>query len=225
MISVIFPYWQRKAATDWTIALMATQYPDLDMEVIVADDGSPSPYTPIKGTPWPVRVVRLPPKSEPKNPCLPINLGVEIARGDVIVLSNPEITHRAPILQEMLAELERQGRDAYIQAAVWCPDEHRWHSHSTIAGQGDTPLPPKACLHFLTMLHRDLWNKAGGFDEEYRDGSAFDDNDFVMRLAAAGARFISRDDLVADHPHNDPRTRWLPGQHARNAEIFRRKWC
>jgi glycosyltransferase involved in cell wall biosynthesis len=221
MISVIFPYWQRKEATDDNIALMSTLYAGMDVEVVVVDDGSPEPYETQAGI---ARVVRLPAKREPKNPSTPINRGVAAARGDYLVLTSPEISHRAPLLGAMRDELDKQGRDAYIQAAVWCADEGRWHSHSSVAGQGDTYLPAGACLHFLAMLHRDLWTKAGGFDEDYRDGAAFEDNDFVMRLHRAGAKFISRDDLVADHPHKEPRTKWLPGQWERNKAVFESKW-
>lgn len=221
LISVVMPYWQRKEATDRSIAVMERLYPILDLEVVVVDDGSPEPYTTSRA----VHVVRLPAKREARNPCVPLNKGVAEARGDILVLTSPEIVHRTPILGEMCEELRRRGSMAYVQAAVWCPDEGRWHSHSSVAGKGDTPMPYGACLHFLCMLTRELWAKTGGFEEVYRAGAGYEDNDFAWKLAKAGAIFVSRDDLIADHPHTTPRSRWLPGAHSINRRLFEERWA
>lgn len=219
MISIIMPFWMRQEATDKALKLFE-QYKGLDFEVIIVDDGSPVPYV-LSYYTFPVRVVRLPYKTEPKCPCVPFNRGVEAANGDVLVITNPETLHEKPVLGEMYEELKRLGSDGYVLAAAWCPEQNAWHCHSSLKNEN---VPEGAGLHFCGMLHRSLWDKCWGFDEAYRDGMAFDDNDFVYRLEKAGAKFCIRDDLVVIHPKTGATTNWPAGGWERNRDLFLLKW-
>lgn len=228
MISLVWPYWQRQAVADRSCALLAKHYADLDLELIVVDDGNVTPYRAPAGMPFPVRVVRLPVKHVPLNPCVPLNRGVEQARGDVIAISGPDMMHaREPILGAMRDAL---GDDPlrYVLAAVWHAERNRWHCHSTNkrpdTGDVGSMLPPGADYHFMVMMHRALWDAAGGFDEDYRAGAGYDDPDFVLRLHRAGAKFQIRDDLVVEHVRADAHAAWTPQMFVRNRELFFRKW-
>lgn len=227
-ISLILPYWDRKQATDDSLALMAAQYAGLDLEVIIVDDGTPAPYAPPDDLGLDIRVIRLPRKIVPKNPCTPINAGVAASHGDLVAISNPEIMHVNAVLGAMAAECEAIGPYAYVLAGCWCPDEKRWHCHTSRkfnkSNDAGALMPDGVGYHFLGMMHRELWDKAGGFDEDYREGAGYDDPDFVLRMLRAGAKFKIRDDLVVHHPHNEPRTRWPAGGFERNRELFFRKW-
>jgi hypothetical protein len=224
-LSLVLPYWQRQKAADEAFQGMARVYAGLDLEVIVVDDGSPVPYAPPSGMPWPVRVVSLPGKTEPKNPCVPINAGVREARGDYIGISNPEMLHVSPILADMRDEIERGGEDTYVTAAAWFPDGRCWHAHSSIAGKPVLGVHmPRANWHFMTMLRRTLWDRADGFDPDYRDGAGYDDADFVKRLEMAGARFVIRDDLIVHHVRNGARATWTRAMFERNRALFLEKW-
>jgi len=226
MISLILPYWQRLGVAQAALRIMAGQYPDLDLEVIVVDDGSPEPFETPAGLPWPVRVLRLPSKNVPLNPCVPFNRGAELAQGDVIALSNPETLHRRPVLPAMRAELAVCGPAGVVLAACQLEGSAVWHCHSSVAGQPveGVPMPAGAHWHFLSMMCRPLWEAAGGFDEDYRDGAGYDDPDLVLRLDAAGARFKIRDDLVVTHVRNQARAAWSPAQFERNRRLFVAKW-
>lgn len=225
LISIIWPYWQRGEAMLRGAENMLRHYGGRsDVEIVVVDDGSPHDTarealnripTTIGGkfSILPVRLVELPIKRGPLNPCVPINRGVAASQGEFIVLTNPENTHRAPILDAMREECKEP--DDYVLAACFCPETQAWHCHSIHANAG---------YHFCAMLRRTLWDKAGGFDEEYRDGYCFDDPDWVQRALRAGANFKFRDDLVVDHhlegaKHYRPREDW-----ERNHELFFRKW-
>lgn len=228
MISLILPYWDRKAATDESLALMAAQYQGVDLEVIIVDDGTPKQYTQPADLGLDVQVLRLPTKLQPKNPCVPINAGVAASHGDIVAISNPEIMHVNPVLPRMREELESLGDDGYVLAGCWCPDEKRWHCHTTRkfskTNDAGALMPDGVGYHFLGMMHRSLWDKCGGFDEDYRDGAGYDDPDFVLRLLRAGAKFKICDDLVVHHPHNEPRTRWNPAGFEKNRALFFSKW-
>lgn len=226
MISVVLPYWDRKHATDKALARMADLYPRLYFEVIVVDDGSPEPYI-APDVRFPVRVIRLEAKTSPKNPCIPINVGVAASVGDIVAISNPEILHRGPVLPQLRDEVQA-GHMTYAIAACWAPETNRWHAHSTrtplYADRTEIVMPKGAQYHFLSMMRRTLWDKSGGFDESYRDGAGYDDNDFLMKLDRAGAHFVMRDDLVVDHPRNGARAKWTPEMFLRNRALFVSKW-
>lgn len=228
MISLILPYWNRQAAADLSLAMMARHYAGLDLEVIVVDDGSTPAYEAPKAMPFPVRVVRLPAKAAPMNPCVPINAGAAIAQGEYIAISNPEILHERPVLPAMLDEAQRGGDKTYVLAACWDPERKRWHCHSSNkrsdAGDVGSFLPEGADYHFMALMHRSLWEATDGFDEDYRNGAGYDDPDFVLRLHRAGARFVIRDDLVVLHPRNGAKAGWKPAMFERNRKVFFSKW-
>lgn len=226
MISICLPYWNRPAALADALRAYRRCYARLAMEIVIADDGSAAPPDMSGEWPWLVRVVHLPAKEIALNPCVPMNEAVAASRGDIIVLSNAEIVHDREVLPEMAAELRRLGPKGYVLAAAWCPEEQAWHCHSSIAG--DRPSgerqPPGSGFHFCAMLRRSLWDAAGGFDEDYRDGAGYDDPDWVNRLARAGAAFRIRDDLVVTHPRTAARSKWPAGAFERNRALFFSKW-
>lgn len=227
MISLVWPFWQRQAVADKSCELLARHYAGLDIELIVVDDGNAEPYRAPLSMPFPVMVVRLTAKHVPLNPCVPINRGVAIAQGEIIALSGPDLLHRAPILEQMRAELGEDERK-YVLAAAWHAERKRWHCHSSYKrgddGDVGSMLPPGADYHFMTMMHRSLWNAAGGFDPDYRQGAGYDDPDFVLRLHRAGAQFLIRDDLVVEHVRSGARAEWTQPMYARNRAIFMGKW-
>jgi hypothetical protein len=219
-ISVCVPYWDRKQMLDDMFAMYARLYPHLPIEMSVCDDGTPLPAVVPDG----VVLTRLKRKTIPLNPCVPINRAVAASTGDIIVLTNPEIQHTQPVLDEMLGLLEHE--DDYVTARC----RHHAPGKSTdglwLAGpetdynsNGREPLPPGAHFHFLAMFRRSLWSRAGGFDPDFRMGTACDDNDWCWRAYRAGARFRCTEGVVW-HRRNK-RTRWVMPH---NAGLLRRNW-
>lgn len=207
------PYWNRPKELRRSLAAYAKVYPDLDLEFSICDDGSiPQLVEPrAKITPLPQKMIAL-------NPCVPINVAVRASKHDVIVLTNPEIEHREPVLQQMLEAL--RGPDDYVMAA--CRDPQL----GIIAGEGTPykeggrgPIPAGSDLHFCVMFHRELFERARGFDEEYRNGLGWDDNDWLFRLQAVGANFKRVPGTVWHYrtPH-----RWT--MKTDNAALFKEKW-
>jgi len=158
MISLILPYWKRQAAADKALAMLAALYADTDVEVIVVDDGDPEPFVEPR-VDLDLKVLRLPQKATPKSPVTCWNEGVKLARGDVIALSCIEVLHRGPVLPAMEEALGELGPDGYVLAAAWCPEQGAWHTHSSLIVP---QCPPGSGLAFLGMLHRKLYERAGG---------------------------------------------------------------
>jgi len=226
-MSIVMPYWRRAEVTKRSLELYRQHYEGaLDFEVVLVDDGSHDFEE--DRFPW-LKVIRLPLKDVPKNPCVPINAGVLVSRGDVIVLTNPEILHNRPVLGDMLATLRELGENGYVLAACWYEREKQWHCHSHLTESGwhrggSVKQPIGSGFHFCAMLNRSLWDRAGGFDEDYRDGSHYDDPDWVNRVARAGAIFKIRDDLVVEHIRDGCYTDWPSGAADRNKALFMSKW-
>lgn len=190
------------------------------MEVVVANDGSPEPK--LRKYAFPVTIVNLPEKEEPKNPCVPINEGVKNARGSVIVITNPEIFHKEPVFPQMVEELLSLGERGYVLASCWGAESKRWHCHSTIRAPGQDRIPEGAGLHFCGMMYKKFFNEIEGFDEDYRDGAGYDDNDFIWRVHKGKGAIRVRDDLIVYHPKTG--VKWKRGGFQRNRQLFYSKW-
>jgi hypothetical protein len=221
MISLILPYWDRQQAADIALDLLAQQYADLDIEVVVVDDGNRIPFK-VPDLPLKFNIITLPFKDAPKCPATAWNAGVAASTGDIVALSCVEILHTNKILDKMESVTRAAGDDAYVLAAVYCPDQKKWHCHSSVAVPG---CPDGTGIAFLGTMHRELWDRAGGFDEDYRDGAGYEDRDFIHRMVKAGANFIIADELVVIHPKRAATIRWEQSGFARNEAIFKKRWA
>lgn len=227
MISIIMPYWRRAKLLKRSLEHLADLYHAFNMEIVIVDDGC-GDLTDFKfAYPFQIKLIHLPHKEEALNPCVPINAGVKLSEGYIIVLTNPETTHSTPILEEMLDDLTTFGPKAYIIASCWSTDHNRWYCHSSVTQKknallGRLPLPKGTGLHFCTMMYKKFFNEIGGFDEAYREGQGVEDNDFLWTLKKNDAHFIMKDDLVVFHESTP--TSWPEGGIERNTEIYRKKW-
>lgn len=228
MISLILPYFERWDAACKALLSIGKAYRGMALEIVVVDDGSirqpfwePAIAFPEGMT---LKIVKLPPKTEPKSPVTCWNEGVRQSAGDIVVLSCVEVLHDRPVLGAMLEELKRQGPDAYVLAAAFCPESGEWHCHSEHSASGSYPLPKGTGRGFCGMLSKTLYEKAGGWDEDYRDGAGYEDVDFVYRMLRAGAKFVIRDDLVVTHPKTGASINWGAKKFARNKALLDTKW-
>jgi len=216
VISVCVPYWKRQQALDHMFAEYGQLYAGWTLEFSVCDDGTPVPAK----VPQSCILTRLPTKQHPLNPCVPINRAVAASTGAVVVLTNAEIMHRTAILPEMLALLGAEEERRYVMARCLDVKSGAWLAGPDVdyTRNGREPVPPGGHFHFLVMCWRALWNKAGGFDEDYRQGQACDDNDWLWRLRVVGARFVTTEGVVW---HKASNIRWkLPS----NRDLLMRKW-
>jgi glycosyltransferase involved in cell wall biosynthesis len=218
-ISVVMPYWMRSNATRKTLASYRELYDPQEVEVVIVDDGSPNdPARALVGEYPNLRLVELPIKERALNPCVPINRGVEAATGDVIALTNPEVTHDGPALTELAGLLE-EPLD-YAVAPCWYVEGGCWHAHPDpkLASHPNMPL---AAGHFLVAFSRELWRVTGGFDESYRGAYGWDDADWLARVREVGARILWGTCRVL-HTRHEAVSNWT-GLDA-NAGRFFQKW-
>jgi hypothetical protein len=214
MISVCMPYWNRQAELDRSLAAYRRHY-GYKLEFSICDDGSKVPVV----APDCI-VTTLPRHDHALNPCVPINVAVRASFGNVIVITNPEIEHREPVFRDMFKTL--QGPDDYVTASCYEEDRDMWLAgpRTPYGKNGRQPVPRGAHFHFCAMLHRELFERAGGFDEEYRFGLGCEDNDWLWRLHSVGARFKHVDKPVY---HHRTKHAWT-GTLDQNARLLRQKW-
>ena len=214
------PYWNRPRELARTLASYDKAYPDLDIEFSICDDGSNPPLTAAAHSK--IRLTSLPQKVAAKNPCTPINRAVRNCTNALIVLTNPEIEHRERVLDQMLDAWS--GPNDYVIAGCRDTTHGEWYAGAGRSMKGAL-APPGIQYHFCVLFHRDLFERLGGFDEDYREGHAYDDNDWTWRLHAAGDVNVKYVPGVTWHVRQlMQRSLWRGPQLLRNEALLRKKW-
>ena len=161
------------------------------------------------------------------NPAVLYNLCAERAQGQYLLLTNPEGQHAVNILGGLDTEFEEHP-DAYVICSCLSVDKPKarmvdaramkgdWYQHSVIRNIG---------AHFCSCLSAQQYRAIGGFDNEYRHGYCFDDDDFRNTVIQAGIETRYRDDLVSLHLYHD---KSKPNNylelHAINKAYYENKW-
>ncbi|WP_038159338.1 glycosyltransferase [Verrucomicrobium sp. BvORR106] len=247
MISIVTAYYNRRALFLRTLQSLARYGSGHDFEVVAVDDGSRAeeriedlslefPF---------LRVIRLEPDRKWYcNPCMPFNLAIKEAKGDALVLQNPECLHVGDILSHVRAHLadgvylsygcyalsaadtEALQRLAPEAVPQWADSLPRlevaphlvagegWYNHSTINPRG---------FHFCGALTRTDLERLGGFDERYAKGVAYDDDDLVhrIRMAGIGFRFVDEPRVYHQNHYVNPGNGALCERSLRNEKVFR----
>jgi GT2 family glycosyltransferase len=215
MISIVTAYFNRKKLLIKTLdSLLNSEIKDF--EFIVVDDCSRKqeriedlmniyPF---------LKVIRLEEKNKwYVNPCIPFNIGFKHAKGDKIIIQNPECYHSCDILKYVNENLNDQTYFSFgcysmtkeqttnlIQTdvtniefknnGITFEGEEGWYNHSVYR--------PMA-YHFCSAITKSNLNELGGFDERYGLGIAFDDNDLIHRIRLKGLTVKIIDDYIVYH--------------------------
>lgn len=169
LVSIVMPYWNRGIQLDRTLESIARQ--SFTVEVVIVPDVRKRTQT------W-------------MNPAPLWNEGIERAKGDVLVLQNPECRHVTPDTIARLVELESLDVNfASVMALKQDGSNDHWYCH------GEHRCEP---WFFCGALKKNLALAAGGFNESFT-GYGGEDVDFAGRLTRAGAKFHWRDDVLIQH--------------------------
>jgi hypothetical protein len=154
------------------------------------------------------------------------NLGVKIATGKYIILTNPDTYHESNILNGLDLEYTT-NEHIYIMCSCmginsWAGNipnihyvEDHWLQHSVYNNR---------VLHFCSSLSKQLYEQIGGFDEEYCKGFWYDDDDFRNTINKNNIPIIFRDDLKTIHlPHNREYQNNI-ALREKNANYYHHKW-
>jgi GT2 family glycosyltransferase len=168
------------------------------------------------------------------------NQGLAAARGEMLVLLNNDTMvppgwlaglrrHLAdPAVGAVCATTNRIGNEAEVEASYRTLGElcdfaaartqmHRDHSF-------DIPMAPMFCY----AMRRDTYERVGDLDEQFAVGM-FEDDDYAMRVRAAGLRVVCAEDVFVHHFGGASLGNLMNGgEYGRlfqaNRDRFQRKW-
>ena len=228
MISIVTAYYNRKKLFVNTLQSIINQQFTEDFEVIAVDDGSREEerLEDLTETFPFLKVIYLDPsKKWYKNSCIPFNIGFRAAKGDKIIIQNPECYHLGNILKYSHKNLnernylsfgcfsldkevtdhldifisQRKIEQIIIENAHVVKDDGSlgWYNHSVHR--------PDA-LHFCTAISKKALDKLQGFDERFALGIAYDDNEFIQRVRQKlNVEFIDSE-IVLHQNHYTPQS-------------------
>lgn len=229
MISIVTAYYNRKKLFIRTLESIAKTSLKEGFEVIAVDDGSKEEERLedlVSVFPF-LRVIRLESKNKwYSNSCIPFNIGFKLAKGDKIIIQNPECLHYDDILKftndnlksseylsfgcysldkqttENLDEILQQENqiEKVIQEGginTEFDGDSGWYNHSLHRPVG---------YHFCTAITKKDLNCLGGFDERFSLGIAYDDDEFLKRIKMILKIVFVDSHIVLHQNHYSPKS-------------------
>jgi len=191
--SVIMGTYKRDGLLDAGLHSMARQRVR-DCEIVVVNDGPDTPETRAICDKHGARYI-LPERNsaEWRNPACALNVAAQHARGDVLVLTCPEVYQVDDCFEELIACVEAdplalaipQGKNEHT------PGYYTGHNYSQLQ-QLNTYLP------FCLAVSAAKFNEIGGYDPAFAN-LTMDDVDFIHRLRMAGCHHRLKDHLRVIH--------------------------
>jgi len=158
-----------------------------DYEIVVVDDGDDL-VTPTLGEVVD-KYVRLNRGSDGihyRNQAIPLNVGIRMAEGDVLLIQNAECEHRDRDVIERLTE-DVSGKINFARVVALAQDGSEWMEY---CGEGN-----KRPYFFCGAVERDVLLQLRGFDEDFT-GYGYEDDDMASRLFRYGLSFNFTNSLV-----------------------------
>ena len=217
--SVVMAFYDRKPLLLHTLRSIAASTQSKNTEVIIVDDGSSEEHRLediVNDYPFTIKLIRQEPEDKWYiNPCIPFNLGIKEAKGDTIVLQNPECFHLGDILESAtnitdhqyftyhaysLSKEDTEKMDQIDPVAInnfkkslnasSLPFDilNRGMYNEGGSGYYDHYQFRPVGYHFCAITKKENMEDLGGFDERYATGCGFDDNELLERVKRMGLK-------------------------------------
>ena len=236
MISIVMSYYNRKPQFIKTMDSICLSK-QKDIEVIVIDDCSVAGHRLEdlqKVYPF-MKLTRL----EEKDKwyicnCIPNNMGIAQAKGEIIVLQNPECYHVGDVLSYIVENITNNnllsistyayGVKYNLESIEKTFDTQPQKRYKKGLGWYNHPKYRPVFFHFCTALMKTTLDKLGGFDERYADGIAYDDDEFVLRAKRLGLEMKIPTKVSVIHQYHSKVSHFREDRYAakikRNRTIF-----
>lgn len=227
MISIVTAYHNRKKLFINTLKTIDKFKGNNEIEVIAVDDCSSEEHRieDLEKTFSFLKVIRI--EKENKwyvNPCAVFNMGFKKAKGDVIILQNPECIH----IGDVIEKASKINENEYLSFGCYSIDENKTSlvtnylekefeldtilniiepNYRPVSHDGDNGWYNHSFLrpvgyHFCSAITKKNLDDLGGFDERFAHGIAFDDNELLLRIQKKGLKLkIVNNPFVAHQWH------------------------
>jgi GT2 family glycosyltransferase len=171
------------------------------------------------------KVIRLEKKDKwYHNPCIPFNIGISQANGDIIVLQNPECLHMGDILSYVV---ENVNDINYLTFSTYAINQIKTENISKLnfnegfinnkikevigefkmigfSQEGEEAwynhsFCRPSYYHFVSAITKKNMKELGGFDERYSEGHGFDDDELLFRIRKMGLKTEIVNEPIAIH--------------------------
>lgn len=183
-----------------------------NIEVVIVDDNSNNEHKledDLKQFTFPINliVISQQEKADRINPCIVFNKGFTASTGDIIVIQNPECYHYTDVISKFINldfynnyysspvisspsythnDFIKNNRLSSEEMINYLENENLKYPYHYCKGWYNHPQlssPPESRhLHFCSAIHRNNLDILMGFDENYKNGSWYDDNEFLFRI-------------------------------------------
>lgn len=224
-LSVVVPFYGNPTDTFKLLDQLHHQQSSVDVQVIIADDASPTPFPANEG----ITVVR---RERNGGFGANVNTGVAAATGEWVLVLNSDLTLPPNFLVDMLSAAEEEtrktkqsvmlspqitghdGESQWVGRAFPKTRHHAWEWFTPAARLRPTRFwhamvghdlacttgkraEPDWLMGACMMLRREDFNAVGGMDERFFMNS--EETDLQRRLAAHGIKRVFRGDIVVEH--------------------------
>lgn len=144
------------------------------------------------------------------NPSKAFNIGVRASKYPQIIITSPEVKPTTDVL-EQLSHL--------IGKNVVCETWDEWHDGRLTLLVSSTYRADSPFMYFLAMFNKSDIEKINGWDEDFMNGYAYEDNDFGERWNRAGIPFEIHEEIKGTHQYH-PRNETIQNGTQINFEHF-----
>ncbi|WP_312303237.1 glycosyltransferase family 2 protein [Chryseobacterium sp.] len=247
-ISIVTAYYNRKKLFENTLSSIVSQSPDpsMELEVIAVDDGSDEEERLEDLTeqyPF-LKVIRL--EKADKwyfNSCIPFNIGFREAKGDIVILQNPECLHYGDVLKYAQKHINDNNYISFSCFSLGIESTDNLHTLLKNPGKlqklmadnnvgyiGDgldcwynhSVTNPKA-YHFCAAITKKNLYDLGGFDERFARGIAFDDNEFLHRVKLKGLQIEIIDQPIVLHQNHYQKISYTTDKNLLDDETYQKR--
>lgn len=211
--SIVMTYFKRHAQLNETLCSF-NQYKNEKIEVIIINDGPDDDLiTLINNFNYPILLIQINLKTKNYfNPCIPFNIGFKYIQSPITIIQNAECLHYNNIITSAKIydlnesyqvfscySLSKYDTHLYQQNKVLefnniganNDGESAWYNHGTFRPSG---------YHFCSMISTNNLLTLNGFDERYKFGIGFDDDEFLYRIKNSNfLTLVFNDDGIALH--------------------------